>query len=68
MSENRKIIQITANLYQAHQNQDVIESLYALCDDGSVWENTFTWCDTEWNGWKKLPPLPGVEDDERKED
>lgn len=51
----RKIVQITSNI---RPGDDPLESVYALCDDGSLWENTYTWQDDSWNGWQQLPQIP----------
>lgn len=51
----RKIIQIVSNI--CTQNNKPIETLYALCEDGSIWENSFVWEKDKWSGWKSIPKL-----------
>jgi hypothetical protein len=50
----RKIVQL-ATATSGHQNE-MYPSLYALCDDGTVWiRNVGEWKTAEWS---ILPPIP----------
>ena len=52
MASKRKIIQIAVT--QDSTNDPAI-TLFALCDDGTVWGSSEVY---QWTSWKKLPPIP----------
>lgn len=55
----RKIIQICSN---ANDELETGESLFALCNDGSVWWNS---SEPGWE-WQRLPDIPQDESEQMK--
>lgn len=49
----RKIVQISAIHCPADRDYQVANLVYALCDDGSVWQH-----ESNLNVWSALPPIP----------
>ena len=66
--EKRKIIQIattTTSFTDTDDELSVLDSIVAICDDGSLWElKTTYWLNKkERSNWKRLPDIP--QDDEQ---
>jgi len=52
----RRVIQISSNHLENTSTTQASFVLYALCDDGTIWES--------WGGrpWIQIPPVPGTTD------
>ncbi len=66
---SRKIVQIEINStknFTDTDGNDVLEylSVFALCDDGTVWESEITGSDCVYQAWKPLPQIPQPEEKE----
>lgn len=59
-NHKRKVIQITTSKSQDALNQYINESLYALCDDGTVWR--YNWSKSP--QWIQVEQVPQCEIDD----
>jgi hypothetical protein len=55
----RKVIQIAAAAYGVGEQIGGVDTVYALCDDGSVWWYEFA----SHPEWSRMKPIPQGDDD-----
>jgi hypothetical protein len=59
ITDKRKIIQITA-AQSDNSDNDLTYSLYALCDDGTVWDYQWDGSNSRWVLMAKIPQEDGT--------
>jgi hypothetical protein len=64
----RKVIQIAVVAAPETGLDDYVDTLYALCEDGTIWQ-TYRDCRTgaeKWNQIQSIPDGPGIPDEPDK--